>query len=78
MFARIPAHIERVIELNGGNEYLEGRRAFKRNWKGARSKGKLSKHTFLPALLGERRTSIVPEGTEDEWDDENEVENEDE
>jgi hypothetical protein len=46
---RIPIHIKEIIRLEGGNKYAEGRKAFKRDHKGTRIKGKLSKHTYLPA-----------------------------
>ena len=44
---RIPRHIQEIIRLKGGNEYPEGRKAFKRDQAGTRLKGKLSKHTYL-------------------------------
>jgi hypothetical protein len=44
---RIPVHIEEFIRLEGGNEYPEVRKAFKRCQKGSRIKGVLSKHTYL-------------------------------
>lgn len=41
---RIPRHIEKVIALEGGNEYKEGRlERDSRVWKGQRIKGKLSR-----------------------------------
>jgi hypothetical protein len=40
---RIPIYIKEVIRLKGGNEYEEGRKAFKRD-----HKGKLSTHSYLP------------------------------
>jgi transposase len=39
----IPHHIQEVIRLEGGNEYKEGVKGFKRSWQGLRIKGKLSK-----------------------------------
>jgi hypothetical protein len=45
---RIPVHIKEVIRLKGGNEYEEGRKAFRRDHKGTRIKGKLSTHSYLP------------------------------
>jgi len=47
---RIPIHIQEIIRLEGGNEYPEGRKAFKRDQKGQRIKGILSKHSYLPPL----------------------------
>ena len=44
---RIPIHIQEIIALEGGNEYEEGRKYFKRSFAGLRVKGKLSKHTYL-------------------------------
>jgi transposase len=46
---RIPRHVQEIIRLEGGNEYAEGRKAFKRDQAGIRLKGKLSKHTYLDA-----------------------------
>jgi len=43
----IPRHIEEIIRLKGGNEYEEGRKAFQREYKGPRLKGKLSTHAYL-------------------------------
>lgn len=40
------ANIQKVIELKGGNEYHEGRQAF-RCYKGVRIKGKLPPHKYL-------------------------------
>jgi hypothetical protein len=42
----IPANIKKIIELEGGNEYKEGKEAFKRTWAGQRVKGTLSKLQF--------------------------------
>ena len=48
---QIPHHIEEVIRLEGGNEYIEGRtEKDERSWKGKRLKGKLSKRQDLPIL----------------------------
>ena len=44
---RIPRHIQEIIHLKGGNEYPEGRKAFKRDFAGLRLKGKLSSHAYL-------------------------------
>jgi fructose-bisphosphate aldolase class 1 len=44
---RIPIHIKEVIRLKGGNEYKEGRKAFNRDHKGTRIKGKLSTYSYL-------------------------------
>jgi hypothetical protein len=44
---RIPGHIQQIIRRQGGNEYKEGLKCFKRCWKGDRLKGKLSSRTFL-------------------------------
>jgi hypothetical protein len=38
----IPDHIKKIIKLEGGNEYKEGVKSFKRSWVGNRIKGKLS------------------------------------
>jgi Transposase len=38
----IPDHIKEIIKLEGGNEYKEGVKSFKRSWVGNRIKGKLS------------------------------------
>ena len=43
----IPHHIQEIIRLEGGNEYPEGRKAFKREWKGRRTLRKLSTHAYL-------------------------------
>lgn len=43
----LPHHIKEIIRLNGGNEYKEGREAFKRCFKGRRQLGKLSTHAYL-------------------------------
>lgn len=42
----IPDHIQEVIRLEGGNEYKEGLKSFKRSWAGQRVKGQLSKLQF--------------------------------
>jgi transposase len=48
---RIPRHIEEVIRLEGGNEYLESRTGEdRRSWKGMRLKGCLSHRQDLPDL----------------------------
>ena len=39
-------NIKQIIALNGGNNYHEGREAFKRNFKGRRTLGKLSSHAY--------------------------------
>jgi hypothetical protein len=44
---RIPVYIQEIIRLEGGNEYKEGRKYFKRSFAGLRVKGKLSKHIYL-------------------------------
>jgi hypothetical protein len=44
---RIPIHIQEIIRLEGGNEYKEGRKYFKKSFVGRRIKGILSKHTYL-------------------------------
>ena len=59
---RIPVHIKEIIRLEGGNEYPEGRKAFKRDHKGTRLKGKLSTHAYLP----NRSTSA--EDREEGWE----------
>jgi hypothetical protein len=64
---RMPHHIQEVIRLKGGNEYEEGRKAFKRNWAGTRIKGKLSKHTYLQAQGEVTECSLATKA--DEWDD---------
>ena len=43
---RIPFHIQEIIRLGGGNEYIEGRR-LKRDYKGQRLKGQLSRREDL-------------------------------
>ena len=43
---RIPVHIQEVIRLEGGNEYKEGRNAFKKSFIGRRLKGQLSQHAL--------------------------------
>jgi hypothetical protein len=40
--AAIPDYIKKIIKLEGGNEYKEGVKSFKRSWVGNRIKGKLS------------------------------------
>jgi hypothetical protein len=45
--AAIPHHIQEVIRLEGGNEYKEGVKGFKRSWAGTRIKGKLSTLQFI-------------------------------
>jgi hypothetical protein len=40
--AAILDHIKEIIRLEGGNEYKEGVKGFKRSWAGTRIKGKLS------------------------------------
>jgi hypothetical protein len=65
----MPRHIEEVIRLKGGNEYEEGRKAFKRNWASTRIKGKLSKHTYLQAQGEIIECSLGPATKADEWDD---------
>ena len=50
---RIPRHIQEIIRLEGGNEYAEGRKAFKRDQAGIRIKGKLSRHRYLNAQEGQ-------------------------
>ena len=42
----IPDHIQEIVRLEGGNEYKEGLKSFKRSWAGQRVKGKLSKLQF--------------------------------
>jgi hypothetical protein len=44
---RIPCRIEEIIRLKGGHEYKEGRKAFQREYKGTRLKGKPSTHAYL-------------------------------
>ena len=49
---QIPRHIEEVIRLEGGNEYIEGHTGKdKRSWKNKRLKGKLSRRQDLPDLV---------------------------
>jgi hypothetical protein len=43
----IPDHIQEIIRLEGGNDYKEGVRGFKRSWIGRRIKGLLSTHKFV-------------------------------
>jgi hypothetical protein len=43
----IPNHIQEIIRLEGGNEYKEGAKGFKRSWQGLRIKGQLSKRKDL-------------------------------
>jgi hypothetical protein len=43
----IPDHIKEIIRLEGGNEYKEGVKGFKRSWAGTRIKGKLSTLQFI-------------------------------
>jgi hypothetical protein len=43
----IPHHIQEIIRCEGGNEYQEGRKDFKRSFAGRRIKGKLSAHQFI-------------------------------
>jgi len=45
--AAIPDHIQAIIRLEGGNEYKEGVRGFRRSWAGRRIKGKLSTLRFI-------------------------------
>ena len=40
-------HVQEIIRLEGGNEYSEGWKAFKREWKGRWTLGKLSTHAYL-------------------------------
>jgi hypothetical protein len=42
-----PWHIKEIIRLKGGDGYPERRRAFKRDHKGTRLKGTVSKHEYL-------------------------------
>jgi hypothetical protein len=43
----IPNHIQEIIRLEGGNEYKEGVKGFRRSWAGHRVKGKLSTLQFI-------------------------------
>jgi hypothetical protein len=43
--------------MKGGNEYPEGRRAFKRSWAGTCIKGRLLNHSYLQ-----------PQGQADKWE----------
>jgi transposase len=61
---RIPHHIKQICQLEGGNEYPEGRASFKRSWKGLRVKGKLSRHAFL-SPLGKKEEEEVENEYED-------------
>ena len=59
----IPRHIQEIIHLEGGNEYPEGRKAFKRDQAGTRIKGKLSAHAYIrPQRKAEEATAET-----DEW-----------
>lgn len=44
-------NVQKVITLNGGNEYKEGRET-KRSYKGLRRKGLLSPHAYYNAQRG--------------------------
>ena len=46
---RIPKHLQKIIDLDGGNEFEEGNQG-QRSWKGRRVKGKLSTHCYLSPL----------------------------
>ena len=46
--AAIPHHIKQIIRLEGGNEYKEGREAYKREYAGKRRVGILSTHAYIP------------------------------
>jgi hypothetical protein len=49
---RIPRHIEEVIHLEGGNEYIEGYTGkYERSWKNKWLKGTLSRCQDLPDLV---------------------------
>lgn len=51
---RIVHHIQEVIRLEGGNEYKEGRTGQdKRDWKGKRLKGKLSRRALWEGVDSE-------------------------
>ena len=69
---RIPRHIQEIIRLEGGNEYAEGRKAFKRDQAGIRIKGKLSRHRYLNANEGQNegqgQSSGIATGL-NEWQD---------
>ena len=42
----VMANIQKVIELEGGNEYIEGR-GLKRSYRGSRKIGELSTHCYI-------------------------------
>jgi len=46
---QIPRHIQEIIRLEGGNEYIKDRKAFKRDQAGIQIKDKLSRHRYLNA-----------------------------
>lgn len=52
------ANVKKVIELNGGNEYTEGR-GLKRSWAGRRKLGELFTHSYI---------NTAGDG---DWDDDN-------
>jgi transposase len=65
---RIPRHIEEIIRLKGGNEYPEGRKAFKRDQAGTRLKGKLSSHTYLQPQGQATEDSLGTATMVDDWE----------
>jgi len=60
----VPENIKRVIELEGGNEYQEGRNS-KRSYKGRRRIGELFKHSFIVDESGDGEDYV----SDDEFDD---------
>jgi hypothetical protein len=57
---RIPGHIQEIVRRQGGSEYKEGLKCFKRCWKGDRSKGKLSSRTLLDPDRSTTTPSTAP------------------
>ena len=73
---RIPIHLQRVIDCEGGNEFSEGNQ-FKRSWKGRRLKGKLSSHSYLSPLQSKEEEEEREEALR-EWNSVDYVSTEDE
>jgi len=69
---RIPRHIEEIIRLKRGNEYPEGRKAFKRDQAGTRLKGKLSSHTYLQPQGEVTEDSLGTATKVDDWESDTE------
>jgi transposase len=71
---RIPRHVQEIIRLKGGNEYPEGRKAFKRNHAGTRIKGKLSSHAYLHPQSKAEEKATKARATAQGWETDAETE----